>query len=529
MIKPYYPMCRLLLAFAIVVLACPVLRGQTILQSFPGVNLNDVDALRTGGTPPDTMGAAGPNQFVEFINGAFAIYSKTGVQQSLISDISFWENAGISAATLSAGLTDTRIIYDAGSGRWFASEITLDITGAQVLLARSDTSDPAGTWKAVHFAGNTGSLGPDFDTLGVDSTGVYVGIDDFTASGSLTGVSFFSIPKADLLATSPTLANVTRFDNLDDQVYGLSLQGVTNPDSGPGHGVIIAIDNAYFNFIDRTTINGSGAAGARLGSTVYITNSYDAYPNPAAQPGGQTFTVDAGDDRFSASVRQVGNNIFMANGILQGTKDAVHWMVLDEPSNTLLGEGIISDATHDFFYPSIAANHSGKILLAFNRSGSTSPDGNISVYAAVGTVTSTGVTMGSPFLVRQGTIGNYHLSFDSAPYRWGDYSATMADPTDDNLFWTIQEIPSASTSWGTQITLISVAVNPPSLAITLAGSNLNLSWPASTDPAYGLKSAPTVGPSATWTTVPNPVTVINNQNVVSVPLPSGPTYYRLAK
>jgi hypothetical protein len=527
----YYPMSRLVLAFVIVVLACTVSRAQTIIQSFPGVSLSDADALNTGGTPPDTMGAVGTNQFTEFLNGAFAVYSKTGVRQSLISDISFWENAGISAATIAAGLTDTRIIYDVGSGRWFASEITLDTIGAQVLLARSDTPDPGGTWKAVHFTSNTGSLAPDFDTLGIDSTGVYVGIDDFDSFGNFTGVSFFSIPKADLLASSPSLANMTRFDNLDDTVYGYSLQGVTNPDPGPGHGVIIAIDSTTFNLFDRTTINGSGAAGATLGSTVYISNTYDAYPNPAAQPSGRT--VDAGDDRFSASVRQVGSYIFMANTIsntaVQGGKGAVHWMVLNEPNNTLLGEGIISDATHDYFYPSIAANHSGKILLAFNRSGSTSPDGDISIYAAVGTVTSNGVTMGSPFLVKQGTIPNYSLSFDSAPYRWGDYSATMVDPTDDNLFWTVQEIPVAPNAWGTQITLISLTANAPSLTIALAGSNLNLSWPASTDPAYVLNSAPTVGPSATWTVVSNPVTIIINQNVVTVPLPSAPTYYRLLK
>jgi len=445
----------------------------------------------------------------------------------LISDNTFWENAGISAATISAGLTDTRILYDVGSGRWFASEITLDTTGAQVLLARSDTSDPGGTWKAVHFASNTGSRSPDFDTLGIDSTGVYIGVDDFSISGSFTGVSFFSIPKADLVANPPSLANMTRFDNLDDTVYGFSLQGVTNPDPGSGHGVIIAIDNTQFQLFDRTTINGSGAAGATLGSTVYITNNYDATPNPAAQPGGQT--VDAGDDRFSASVRQVGSYIFMANTILQGSKDAVHWMVLNEPNNTLLGEGIINDATHDFFYPSIAASRSGRILLAFNRSGSASPDGNISVYAAVGTVSSSGVTMGSPFLVRQGSIGNYHYITDFAPYRWGDYSATMVDPTDDDLFWTIQEIPTSSTSWGTQITLISLATNRPNLTITRSGSNLNLSWPASTDPAYVLQSAPSVVPAVTWTSVTNPVTTNINQNVVTVPLASGPMYYRLTK
>jgi hypothetical protein len=518
---------RWCLASAILALGCPVLRGQTIIQSFPGLSLHDADALGTGSTPPDTMGAAGTNQFVEFINGAFAIYSKMGVRQTLISDNAFWENAGISASTISAGLTDPRVLYDVGSGRWFASEMTLDTIGAQLLLARSATSDPGGAWQAVNFTSNIGTDSPDFDTLGVDSTGVYIGINNFDALLNPAGVSFFSIPKADLVASTPSLARMTRFDNLADTVYGFTPQGVSNPDPGPGHGVLLAIDNVGYKFFDRTTISGSGAAGATLGTTVRISNTYDAGPNAAAQPSGQK--VDAGDDRFSGSIRQVGSNIFMANCILQGGRDAVHWMVLKEPSNTLLGEGIISDASHDFFYPSIAANHSGRILLVFNRSGSSSPDGDIGIYAAAGSFTASSVTMGSPFLVRQGTVSDYHLSFDSAPYRWGDYSATMVDPTDENLFWTIQEIPAASTAWGTQITLISLATNRPSLTITRSGANLNLSWPASADPAYVLQAAPQLALSTTWTNVPNPVNIVINQNVVTVANTAAPRYYRLKK
>ena len=523
MLKPYGSVSRFSLALASLILTCAVLPGQTIIRNFPGVSLTDVSALGTGSTPPDTMGAAGTNHFVEFVNGAFAIYSKIGVRQTLITDNAFWENAGISAATISAGLADPRIIYDVGSGRWFASELTFDLVNNHLLVARSDTSDPGGTWKAVQFAVSSGS--GDFDTLGVDSTGVYIGVNDFDASGTFTGVSFFSIPKADLLASTPTLARMTRFENLDDYVYGSTLQGVTNPDPGSGNGVIIAIDDMDFKFFDRTTILGSGAAGARLGTTVRIPNTYDSYPNPAAQPSGQT--LDTGDDAFSASVRQVGNNIFMANNILQGSKDAVHWMVLDETSNTLLGEGIISDATYDYFQPSIAANRSGKFLIVFNRSGSISPAGNISIYGAVGTINGSTVTMGSPFLVQQGGVSNFHLSFDAPPYRWGDYSATMVDPTDDNLFWTIQEIPPTSTSWGTQITLISLATNRPSLSIKPVGSNFILSWPASTDPACVLQSAPGLTPPATWTTVASPVTIVINQNVVTVPRAAGPVYYRL--
>jgi hypothetical protein len=525
MIKPCRISKAVMLTAVILAATGSWITAQTIIKNFAGVNLDDTTGLGTGATPPDTMGAAGTNQFVEFINGAFAVYNKAGVRQSLVSDIAFWENAGISASTLAAGLTDTRVIYDAGSGRWFATELTLDNLSNRALVARSDTSNPSGTWKALSFIGSTSSA--DFDTLGVDSLGVYIGVNDFDSGGNFTGVSFFSIPKSDLVASMPTLANMARFDNLNDLTYGSSLQGVSDPTNRPGHGVIIAIDDAAFKFIDRTTVNNPGSAGATLSARVRISNMYDAYPNPAAQPGGAT--VDTGDDRLSAAVRMSGSNIFMANTVLQGSHDAVHWLVLKESNNTILGEGIISNASFDFFYPSIAANNSGQFLMAFNRSGSTAPAGDISIYGAVGTVSGSTVTMGSPFLIQTGVVSNFTISFDSAPYRWGDYSTTMADPTDDSLFWTIQEIPASSTSWGTQITLISLATNRPSLAIAPSGTNVLVAWPLSADPGYALQSATNLAPPITWTAVTNAVAVNINQNVVSLPHPAAAKFFRLQK
>jgi hypothetical protein len=499
--------------------------SQTIITNFPGLTLNNMIALGTGGTPPDTMGAAGTNQFVEFINGGFAVYNKSGVEQLRMSDVSFWLNAGISSGTMSAGLTDPRIIYDAGSGRWIATELTVDETANKVLVARSDSADPAGTWQAVSFQANSGF--GDFDTLGVDSLGVYVGVNNFTSGGSFTGVSFFSIPKADLLAATPSLSNMTRFDNLSASTYGFTLQGVCNPDAGSGHGVICSVDAGSTKYIDRTTVNGPGSAGATLSTRVRITCSYfNTTPNSAHQPSGQT--IDAGDERFSAAVRQVGDYIFIANTILRGSLDAVHWMVFKETNNVLIGEGLIYDTTYDYFYPSIAANRNGQILLVFNRSGSTSPGGDISIYAAAGTFTNNTVTMGSPFLLKAGTVSDFALSFDSAPYRWGDYSATMADPTDANLFWTIQEIPVASANWGTQITLISVATNRPALNLALSGSNVILKWPLSADPAYSLQSATNLV-NAIWTTVTNLPVISINQKIVTLTVTNGPVFFRLKK
>jgi hypothetical protein len=512
----------LMLLWAITANSIP---AQTIIRNFSGLTYNDLLPFSGAITPPDTMGAAGTNHFVEFINGGFAIYNKAGVRQSLVSDTTFWLNAGISSTTIAAGLTDTRIIYDTVSGRWFASELTLDTVGNKILVGRSDTSDPAGPWQAVSFVGSSSFA--DYDTLGVDSTGVYVGVNIFNSSGSLTGVSLFSIPKADLIVSTPTLSRMTKFQNKAANTYGFTLQGVCNPDAGPGHGVMIAVDNAAYNYIDRTTINGSGAAGASLSTRVRISNTYDSSPNPATPPSLQT--VDALDDRFSGAVKQIGKYIFMANTILQGSKDAVHWLVLNETNNAVLGEGLISDPNYDFFQPSIAASHKGKILLAFNRCGTTSPAGNISIYAATGTFTNSTITMGSPFLLLQGNTSNFNISGDSPPYRWGDFSATMLDPNDDDLLWTIQEIPVSSTAWGTQITLISMATNRPTLAINGTGGSITLSWPLSTDPAYLLQVTTNLASATAWANVVTVPTISVNQNIITLTPTNGMTYYRLAK
>ena len=169
MLPILFPTRAILLAAAMLLALAFTLPAQTIITNFAGLNYTDV----SGGTPPDTMGAAGTNQFVVFINGGFAVYSKSGVRQSFVTDTAFWTSAGISAGTMAAGLSDPRIIYDAGSGRWFVSEITVDTTGNKVLIGRSDSSNPSGTWKATSFTGSAAGFA-DYDTLGVDSLAVYV-------------------------------------------------------------------------------------------------------------------------------------------------------------------------------------------------------------------------------------------------------------------------------------------------------------------------------------------------------------------
>ena len=54
--------------------------------------------------------------------------------------------------------------------------------------------------------------------------------------------------------------------------------------------------------------------------------------------------------------------------------------------------------------------------------------------------------------------------------RWGDYSATMLDPDDPYLFWTIQEWVSATDIWSTQIVAIDLEPVPEPATLLLLGT-----------------------------------------------------------
>ena len=202
--------------------------------------------------------------------------------------------------------------------------------------------------------------------------------------------------------------------------------------------------------IYRANILGSGAAGATLSpGTMLTVNSYTD-PPLAAQPDG-TRVLQTIDDRISANVYQVGNVIYATNAIKVGNNAGVHWVKIDEQTNVVIEEGIMSDPNFDFFQPSISANANGDVVISFNRSG-FGPDGNISIFAAVGKTVAGVTTFGSPFLLKASTVNNYHYVNN----RWGDYTTTIVDPSDPNVFWTFQEYALANNAWATQITQILV-------------------------------------------------------------------------
>ena len=102
----------------------------------------------------------------------------------------------------------------------------------------------------------------------------------------------------------------------------------------------------------------------------------------------------------------------------------------------------------DVYYPSIAVNAMGDILVGCSGSSQTQP---ISTYAFTGHFDGTTTTFDPPTLTRQG-VSDYEILDSIGRNRWGDYSATSIDPTNPRRIWTIQQYTASTDVWGTQVT-----------------------------------------------------------------------------
>ncbi len=455
---------------ALVTLGAPVGRAgpltPVIGTTFSGLNFNQGIGL----VPSDMAMAVGPTQIVQVVNGGYQVFSKSGAALSIaISDQAFWNNSGI--VDTGFGRTnpnnppdlvfDPRVVYDSGSQRFFVSEENFgDSTSNDILLGISRTSNPTDGFRALGFVGDTGFTNgfADFPTLGLDQNGVYIGTNNFDNSSSANSTSIFSLPKADLLLATPSIANGSEFVGLDPSVYGFVPNAVL--DSGGAHGAVLSLG---FNVNEATLAFLSGTSGASptLSGATLISGLTDGATLPPRQTGGSTVTSNI-DHRFSATSVAVGNLLYATNSIGDATHDMIHWMILDLTTRLVLQQGTFDDPNFDYTYPSIAANANGDFVIGFNRSG---PTDDMSAYAVSCHFDGTNGECGAPIQLAHGLA-------PSADGRWGDYSVTTIDPSNPNRFWTALGVTAADGSWSTQITEIQLVPEPAAATLFAGGALL---------------------------------------------------------
>ena len=451
---------------AAVLVVAPAALGQVnIGANFQSQKMTDNTSFNV--TPPDTTGSVGPGHFMQYNNGRLTYFNKDGsTAKTGQLESAFWLAAGLTSTQANSASGDPRLQFDPLSGRWFATAFTTGNNNS-IYIARSDSSDPTSTWKAVTFATTIGRF-CDYPTLGFDRNGVYIGTNNFNGN-TLSSVSAFSIPKADLLLAAPTVANMTRFEGQAANTVGFTLQGVANfnpAQAGSAAGQIYAISNNAFNQVKATPVNNPGGPGAAtLGSTTNITVVDPALPPTAKQPNAagtaqSTTTLDTISDRIQSRIYRVGDRTYFTFGFgttASPSRAAIDVVVLNSTNNAVIAQATIAEVGFDYYIPSIAANARGDVVVGYTRSGFVS-SGNASnrwpsSYVSVGTLSGSTLTFGTPIELRTGATEYLAPTFDTANgslKRWGDYSATNLDSADPGIFWTTQEFAFAARDWGTQ-------------------------------------------------------------------------------
>jgi len=535
------------LLFALGLLLATSARAQVNVQI--GQNFAGSDNSQTYITPADGNGAVGPKYFVEFINGAFAVYYKTnGARVLRITDTKFWSNGGPGGN--GDGLTfapsdmvsDPRVIYDPVSQRWFASQVDYDGSVADptlesdyYLLAVSDNDDPTGAWQVFTFLADPefGNFA-DFPTLGVDANAVYLAGNMFYGENNSFGTSLTMLPKADLLASPPVITNRVFFGTLTYADRGAVLQPVTCLDGSSSGNILAAGDfgidfQPHSNLVASTVFNPGTPDATLAPATNIFVDSYTVPLDPTQPDGTQTLADN--DARISARVYTVGGVIFAVHNVEMIGRAAIRWYRINAADYTLLESGTIFEKNLDLFYPSIAANTNGVVVIACNGSSIKT---YISSYAYVGLTQNGVTTFSDPILLAAGSV-NYHDRIElsnGGESRWGDYSTVSVDPSDPAHFWTIQMLPLYDSSfgsgdlWRTQITELITSLPPPQLAIVLSGTNATVSWPFYAS-SYQLQSATNLTAGSGW--LPILQTPYTNGDAISLDVPmSGPQeFFRL--
>lgn len=432
----------------------------SVLGGFQGISQYDVASFARNFIPPDTMGAAGKTQIMEFVNGGVAVFSKTGATLSKVSDLDFWTAAGRTGAN-----GDSRVMYDKAADRWVALSFASSVS--QIQIAVSNSSDALGGWKSTVFTGFSGGTA-DYPTLALDGNNAYIGTNNFNASGNFRGTTLNVIPLSSLFdAAGPTTAGRAVVNTPYSPVTGgadggFAIQGVNNLDAGDPNGHVLAA-SLFFNDNIRYDIIGAGnLATATLSPVSYLGTTDYGPNNPGRQPNavpdvcvvatGCSFpnndrVIDTLDQRIGSSVYEANGRIYSVYTAtpLGGDTTYVRYLVVDAATNAILDQGQIGDGVHDYYEGSLAVNRFGQVVIAYNRSGSGA-DGKITVLARTYSTGADGhlTQRSTEMTLIESIVDDYHNGaldgqIANGRQRWGDYSAVSLDPTNDRDFWIFGE------------------------------------------------------------------------------------------
>lgn len=461
---------------------------QTVGTSFLATDLSE----NPGYIPPDTMGDVGPTHVLVMVNGKIRSWTKAGVAGTINTTTDNFFNSVRNAS----GTSDPRVKYDPLTGRWYLVIINVANSNNRVLLAVSSGSNPdTSTWTFFFFNLESGAGGTadnsgffDYPTLGVDNNALYIGGNVF--KGGFTGSTGFVVRKSSVTGGGPIV--VTAFRQLcNNSVNGpYTPQGVDNRDPAATEGYFIGVGSLSYGDLWIRRISTPGGTPTISGNIQLIVPTTGAPQDFVIGGGGAPDTLD--DRLFAAKLcknRLTGvttlwtahNFEVNASGVFNstGNRNGSRWYQIGNLSTTptLIQSGTLFDSAatnpKHYWIPSVVMSGQGHMAIGTSwGSAVATEDPGVAVAGRLSS-DALGVTQAPTFAVS--SSNTYNLG---NPVRWGDYSHTVVDPTDDMTIWTFQEYSSAPNVWGIRVVQLKAPgpVTPSSAtpAVVQGQNNVNV-------------------------------------------------------
>lgn len=432
----------------------------------PSANFDGLDFQTWGaGHPPDTNGDVGPNHYIQTINTAIGIYSKSGgapIAAFTFDTLMSQGNFGNLCDTDNFG--DPVVLYDTFEDRWVITDFAFQLDagnnvinppGAFQCFAVSKTGDPvAGGW-SFYSINTTGGLG-DYPKLGIWPDGIYMSVNmfDYAFTGSFQNVRLYAFNKQQMYAGASSVQSVS-FDlpavHFTVLPANARLQTGTPPAGSPNYFASVwqylnAVEVFKFH-VDWNSISLSTLTGPDLSiaPTSWI-NATNATSFAASSPANRLDTLYPRlmvQNQYSniAGIESLWNahTVPVSNVSLPIWKARYYQVTVTGgavAANVTQAADHSPDVTMNRFMPGVAINRAGDMAIGYTTANSTTQPAL--KYAGrlasdpINTLPLTEQTLFQGAGSQSGTCGGQTCE------RWGDYSAMSLD-VDGCTFWYTNE------------------------------------------------------------------------------------------
>jgi hypothetical protein len=439
--------------------ADPVLQSVApvpLVSTTAGLSFDGVGVPNYGvaSAPPDTVGAIGATQYVQWVNTALAVFDKaTGAMVfGPANGNTLWAGFGGRCETDNDG--DPIVVYDQAAGRWVMTQFSVSAAPFFQCIAVSTTSDATGTWRRFAYSFSDFN---DYPKVGVWPDAYYITYNMFNAAGTaFLGSKLCAYDRNQMITATGTPGGQQCFQlaNTFGGVLPAAWDGAAPPPAGAPN-YMIAFDDAGLNGLNlwKFHVDWANPAASSLTGPVKISGA----PFTEACNGGTCITqpgtaqrLDSLADRlmFRLAYRNFGDHeaLVVNHSVDVAGHSGVRWYEVRGPgaTPTIFQQGTFSPDTNHRWMGSIAMDQAGNMLMGYSASGTVNPS-----------VRYTGRVVSDPLNTMQAESELFAgAGVQTATLsRWGDYSAMTIDPGDDCTFWYTQEyIKSNGTfNWSTRI------------------------------------------------------------------------------